>query len=174
MAVPLLDEVHVLTEGKDRPLPSFLQHSPKTREILIPQRPLMGDYIQYSCDHLLDRRVMFANSDIFFDSSLEYFTQIPDKVFDSTFYAISRWRLAEEGMTPHPYPEWGSYDTFVFKPRVICEDKAKLQDLVASLNYTLGILGSENRLLYEVNRRYPELKMENPVDEVRTVHSHNS
>ncbi|KAI1299683.1 hypothetical protein EDD11_006445, partial [Mortierella claussenii] len=117
---------------------------------------------------------MFANADIFFDSSLEYFTKKSDKVFDATFYAISRWWLTEKGMTPHPYPSYGSYDTFAFKPRVLCEEKAKLQELVVNLNYTLGVLGSENRLLYEVKRLYPKLRMENPVWTVKTVHIHQA
>ncbi|KAG0353500.1 hypothetical protein BC939DRAFT_434363 [Gamsiella multidivaricata] len=174
MANPVLEQVHVLVQSEDLPLPSFAVHNPKTHVSNVTKRPLMGDFIQYSCDHLLDHRVIFANSDIFFDSSLEYFTKKSDKVFDSTFYAISRWWLAKEGMTPHPYPAYGSYDTFAFKPRVLCTEKAKLQELVANLNYTLGILGAENRLLYEVKRLYPELKLENPVWTIRTVHIHQS
>ncbi|KAG0018896.1 hypothetical protein BGZ82_000308 [Podila clonocystis] len=95
IANPFLKQVHVLVEAKDQPLPSFAAHHPKTKEALITSRPFMGDFIQYSCDHLMDHRVIFANSDIFYDSTLEYFTTISDKVFDSTFYGISRWWLDE-------------------------------------------------------------------------------
>ncbi|ORX83305.1 hypothetical protein K493DRAFT_320274 [Basidiobolus meristosporus CBS 931.73] len=165
MANPLLDKVHVLVESKDLPLPSFAIHTPKTREAVVTKRPMMADYFD----------VVFANSDIFFDTSIEYFTMISDTIFDSTFYAISRWHYKkEEGMITQPYPGLGSYDTFVFKPQTICSNKAKLQDLLSNLNYTLGVLGAENRLLYELKRLYPELKQENPVHRVRTVHIHDS
>ncbi|KAI9231677.1 MAG: hypothetical protein BYD32DRAFT_430249 [Podila humilis] len=189
IANPFIKQVHVLVEAKDKPLPSFAAHHPMTKEALITSRPLMGDFIQYSCDHLMDHRVIFANSDIFYDSTLEYFTTLSDEVFNSTFYAISRWWLDKgdndifggeldpnrrKGMTPHPYPMYGSYDTFAFKPRMICEDKAKLKDMVASLNYTLGVLGGENRLLYEIKRQYPEMQLENPYKIVKTVHIHQS
>lgn len=190
IANPFIKQVHVLVKANDLPLPSFAAHHPKTKEALIAFRPLMGDFIQYSCDHLVDYRVIFANSDIFYDSTLEYFTTISDKVFDATFYAISRWWLDEggddnvyggeldpkrrKGMTPHPYPRWGSYDTFAFRPRSICEDKAKLKDMVESLNYTLGVLGGENRLLYEIKRQYPKMRLENPFKTVKTVHIHQS
>ncbi|KAF9179917.1 putative ATP-dependent RNA helicase ddx49 [Haplosporangium sp. Z 11] len=189
IANPFLKQIHILVEAEDQPLPSFAAHHPKTTEVLITSRPRMGDFIQYSCDHLMDHRVIFANSDIFYDSTLEYFMTISDKIFDSTFYAISRWWFDEGdnnifggelspnrriGMTPYPYPQYGSYDTFAFKPRVICEDKAKLKDLVANLNYTLGSLGAENRLLYEIKRHSPKLRLENPFKTVKTVHMHQS
>ncbi|CAO3568665.1 unnamed protein product [Mortierella alpina] len=103
-------------------------------------------------------QILFANSDIFFDSSLDYFTKISDKVFDSTFYAITRLDLDPGvGLTYMPLDSYGSSDTWVFKPRAICEDKVKLQMIVSNLNYTLGHLGGENRMLYEINRQYPNL-----------------
>ncbi|KAF9991736.1 putative ATP-dependent RNA helicase ddx49, partial [Entomortierella chlamydospora] len=189
IANPLLHQVHVLVEVKDRPLPPFAIVNPRTKEIVISKRPLMGDYIQYACDHLHEtgHRVIFSNSDIFFDSTLDYFTKIADEVFDQTFYAISRWRLDATGkdidtgapgtplgMTAYPFPTYGSYDTFAFKPKTICSDKVKLKDMVESLNYTMGVLGAENRLLYEVRRQYPEIKLVNPYKDVRTVHIHDS
>ncbi|KAF9550409.1 hypothetical protein EC957_000711 [Mortierella hygrophila] len=116
----------------------------------------MGDFIQYACNQLRDQRMIFANSDIFYDSSLEYFAKLSNAAFDSHFYAISRWGLAiggsniegyedasTNGMTFAPYPWVGSYDIFAFHPWTICADKSKLKDMVESLNYTLGILGSE-------------------------------
>ncbi|KAG0268187.1 putative ATP-dependent RNA helicase ddx49 [Linnemannia exigua] len=185
-----IKKVHVLVEAKDLPLPSFASHHPKTKEVLIASRPLMGDFIQYSCDHLMDHRVIFANADIFYDSTLEYFATISDEDFDATFFAVSRWWFDDggddgilgttldpkrrKGLTPYPYPQWGSYDTFAFRPRVICEDKAKLKDMVESLNYTLGVLGAENRLLYEVKRQYPEMRFENPYKNVVAIHIHQS
>ncbi|KAK9761352.1 hypothetical protein K7432_013815 [Basidiobolus ranarum] len=185
MASPFFDQIHVLVEPADKPIPSFASVDPRTKQTELTTRPLMGDFIQYACDHLINHRVIFSNADILFDSSLEYFTKVADDVFDEHFYAISRWRLDSKGedlegrhvgdpvgMTPHPYPGYGSYDTFVFKPRTICLDKAKLKDMVGSLNYTLGVLGSENRLLYEVKRQYPDIKMANVYREVRTVHLH--
>ncbi|KAF9914608.1 putative ATP-dependent RNA helicase ddx49 [Lobosporangium transversale] len=174
-AVDVLDQIHVMIEAKDAPiLPKFVKGSSKYHEHLITERPLMGDFIQYACDHLMDYRVLYANSDISYDMSLEFFTKISDKIFENTFYAISRWRLTEKGMTAFPYPEWGSYDTFVFSPRTICSDKTKLKEIVSNLNYTLGISGSENRLLYEIKRQYPDLQLINPVYTVKTVHHHRS
>ncbi|KAF9371823.1 hypothetical protein BGX21_004982 [Mortierella sp. AD011] len=171
----VLDQIHVLIEKNDIPaLPSIAAESPKLRISIIKKRPLMGDFIQYACDHLQGYRVLYANSDISYDLTLEYFKKMSDKVFDNTFYAISRWWLTDNGMTPSPYPEWGSYDTFVFSPKTLCQDKTKLKEIVSNLNYTLGISGAENRLLYEVKRQYPELQMINPVYTVKTVHHHNS
>ncbi|KAF9975575.1 putative ATP-dependent RNA helicase ddx49 [Mortierella antarctica] len=188
VANPFVSQVHVLVEAKDQPLPSFAVKHPKTKEALVHSRPVMGDFIQYSCDHLMDHRVLFANSDIFYDSTLEYFMKISDQIFDSTFYAISRWWYDDgghtmfgddlspdrpKGMTPHPYPRYGSYDTFAFQPRAICKDKSKLEIIVASLNYTLGVLGAENRLLYEIKRQYPEMRLENPFKAVKSIHMHS-
>ncbi|KAG9067399.1 hypothetical protein KI688_012182 [Linnemannia hyalina] len=126
-----------------------------------------------------------ANSDISYDSSLEYFAKLSNAVFDSHFYAISRWGLATggrnlegykeasaNGMTFVPHPWVGSYDAFAFHPRTICADKTKLKDMVESLNCTLGVLGSDNRLLYEVRRQYLELQMENIFRQVRSLHLH--
>ncbi|KAG0086770.1 hypothetical protein BGZ92_007890 [Podila epicladia] len=137
----------------------------------------------------MDHRDIFANSEIFYDSTFKYFTTHSDKVFDSTFYGISRcwldegyndnfWRGAgsklTKGTTLHPYPRYGSHDTFSFKPRMICEDKAKLKNMAASLNYTLGILGAENRLSYGIKKQYPKMRLENPYKTVKTVHIHQS
>ncbi|KAF9405777.1 hypothetical protein BGZ76_006481 [Entomortierella beljakovae] len=97
-----------------------------------------------------------------------------DKVFDNTFYAISRWWLTDQGFSPFPYPSYGGYDTFAFSPKVLCADKEKLSEIVSNLNYTLGISGAENRLLYEVKRQYPNMNMINPAYTVKSVHHHRS
>ncbi|KAF9348243.1 hypothetical protein BGX26_000327 [Mortierella sp. AD094] len=52
--------------------------------------------------------------------------------------------------------------------------KLKVKEIVANLNYTLGVLGSESRFLYGLQRQYPELRLENPWATVRTVHTHKS
>ncbi|KAG0277988.1 hypothetical protein BGZ96_002584 [Linnemannia gamsii] len=130
MGNPLLDQIHDLVEAKDQPLPAFASIDPRTKEVVIAARPLMSDFIQYACNHLQDHRVIFANSDIFYDSSLEYFVKPSDAVFGSHFYAIARWRLSTggrsiegfednsaKGITYRPYPIYGSYDTFAFAPR---------------------------------------------------------
>ncbi|KAF9209258.1 hypothetical protein BGZ49_005535 [Haplosporangium sp. Z 27] len=171
----VLNQVHILIEKADVPaLPPVVANSPKVKTSIIRMRPKMGDYIQYACDNLQDYRVLFANSDISYDLTLEYFTKMSDKIFDNTFYAISRWWLSEKGMTPSPYPEWGSYDTFVFSPKTLCADKRKLGEIVRNLNYTLGISGAENRLLYEVKQQFPDMQMINPVYTVKSVHHHQS
>ncbi|KAF9206520.1 hypothetical protein BGZ49_002290 [Haplosporangium sp. Z 27] len=158
MANPLLDQVHVLVEAKGQPIPTFTTVNPRNKESVISKRPSMGDYIQYACDHLweMGHRIIFTNSDIFFDSTLDYFTKISDKVFDETFYAISRWRLDSTGkdidmgapgtplgMTTYSFPRFGSY-------------------------------WAENRLLYEVRRQHPKIKLVNPYKDVRTIHMHDS
>ncbi|KAI7832772.1 hypothetical protein BC939DRAFT_434318 [Gamsiella multidivaricata] len=164
-----------MVEKKHQPLPSFAELAPHVRQSVIPKRPFMGDFIQYACDHLMDYRVMFSNADILFDSSIGYFTMMSDKVFDSTFYAITRWYKHEtEGMTPNPFQWGGSYDTFVFKPRSICTNQTALQDLVSNLDFHLGVMGMENRLLWEVRRQYPEMRLINPLWQVKTVHNHAS
>ncbi|KAG0245532.1 hypothetical protein B0O80DRAFT_240014 [Mortierella sp. GBAus27b] len=177
VANPVLNQVHVLVETKDQPLPSFAADNPKVIQHTILERPLVGDLLQFICDHqeLYDHRVILANSDIFFDSSLDYFTKIPDKVFDSTFYAITRLDFNRDvGLTYEPLDRYGSSDTWVFKPQTICQDKIKLQEIVSNVNYTLGRLGGENRMLYEINRQYPKLKWVNPCKSIRTLHIHDS
>jgi hypothetical protein len=174
---PIISQVHVIVEPKDQPLPSFAANSPKVIQHPISQRPLVGDFIQFICDHqeLHDYRVLFANSDIAFDTSLDYFTKISDKVFDSTFYAITRQELVPEvGITYSPLDLYGSSDTWVFKPRTICQDKVKLKEIVSNLNYPLGRLGGENRMLYEIERQYPKLNWVNPCKSIRTIHIHDS
>ncbi|KAF9994007.1 putative ATP-dependent RNA helicase ddx49, partial [Entomortierella chlamydospora] len=177
VANPIVNQVHVLIEPKDEPLPSFAAYNPKVIQHQFPHRPLVGDFLLFICDHqeLHDHRIFFANSDIFFDTSLDYFTKISDKVFDSTFYAITRLEFDPSvGLTYAPLDSYGSSDTWVFKPRAICEDKIRLQMIVSNLNYTLGHLGGENRMLYEIRRQYPKLNWVNPCKSVRTIHIHDS
>ncbi|KAG0343528.1 putative ATP-dependent RNA helicase ddx49 [Podila humilis] len=193
IANPFIKHVHILSELKDQQsLPSFAVNSPKVTTATIGSRTLMGDFIQYSCDHLYDHdRVFFSNADIFFDTSLEYLSTISAQHFDSTFFSISRWflddgtddsggalkpnrRHGKVRMNAHPFADVGSYDTFAFHPRTICHDKDKVREIVLNLNYTLGVLGSENRLLYEIKRQYPKIHLENPYKYVKTVHIHKS
>ncbi|KAG0197305.1 putative ATP-dependent RNA helicase ddx49 [Mortierella sp. GBA30] len=171
---PVVDEVHVLLEAKDKPLPSFAEHSTKIHQTIIPKRPLMGDFIQYACDHLRGQRVIFANSDISYDATLEFFKMVSDARLNKSFYAISRWWLSSTGITPHPYPLYGSYDTFAFSADSICRDDNKIKTLVSNLNYPLGVLGAENRLLYEVSQQFPDLQFYNPAITVKTLHIHGT
>ncbi|KAF9347418.1 putative ATP-dependent RNA helicase ddx49 [Mortierella sp. AD094] len=193
---PLIQTVHVLGAQEDlKFLPSFANaysnfHSDpasgspaKLVRSVIQGRPMMADFIQYACDHLRDHRVMFANADIYFDLSLEYFLRISDAAFDRHFYAISRWEMtAEYGASPNKYIGHGSYDTFLFRPRVLCGDREgkdselieRFEELKENLDYPLGVIGAENRLLYEIHRLYPELWIQNPARTVRTLHMHNS
>ncbi|KAF9109036.1 hypothetical protein BGX27_008058 [Mortierella sp. AM989] len=192
---PLIQTVHILGTEKDlAALPSFAKayfdyHTsprslPKVVPVKIEGRPMMADFLRYACDNLKDHRVMFANADIYFDMTLEYFIRISDSNFDRRFFAISRWQLMfNEYLSPNMFIGHGSYDTFLFRPRVLCggdqegEDldlKERFKELLENLNYPLGVLGAENRLLYEIHRLYPNLWIRNPARTVKTLHMHNS
>ncbi|KAF9209256.1 hypothetical protein BGZ49_005533 [Haplosporangium sp. Z 27] len=173
---PVIDEVHTMVEDRDLPLPSFATNSPKHHQSRITERPQMGEFIRYACKHLKGYRVLFTNADITVDLSLEYFKKISDNKFKKKFYATSRYWLSKEGkgLTFEPYVVVGSYDTFVFHADVICEDPAVSDDLANNLDYHLGRLGQENRLLWEVSQRFPHLELLNPVISVKTYHLHSS
>ncbi|KAG0366940.1 hypothetical protein BGZ54_004686 [Gamsiella multidivaricata] len=109
----IISQAHVMVEKDHLPLPSFAELSSNLTQAEVSNRSLVGGFF-----------IIFSNANVLFYSLVDYFAKMSDKIFDSTLYAISRRHLDPvDGLTPHPYPLYGGYDTFAFKPRSICMDK---------------------------------------------------
>lgn len=101
---------------------------------------------------------IIANSDIFFDESLNFVNNIKD----NECYALSRWDLDKNGQAKH-FNRADSQDTWIIKGFV---KKNMFGD------FNMGFRGCDNRLAYEFE--HAGYKILNPSLTIKTYHLHNT
>jgi hypothetical protein len=151
---PCVDEVHVLLEDDGVP---GLDH-PKLRTIRHGRRLTFRDAFAYASAHLRGKRVILANTDIYFDRSLARLEGYP---LANRLLCLSRWDVKPDGSSS--YFDFGhSQDAWIFE--------SPLREF--SCNWHLGIPGCDNRLTYEAEQA--GLEVLNPSRSIRAHHLHLS
>ena len=154
-----IEKIHIFDEGGTHA--DLSKISPKIQTYPIESRPTYQDFFNFSKQHLHSQKVIVANSDIFFDSSLDLLLK---RDFKKTVYALTRYNLL-------PYPDnrgvvWkrnhGSQDCWIFE--------APLCDFFADIK--LGWYGCDNWIAYEMSKA--GLSVLNPSLTVFSWHVHEN
>lgn len=152
-----IEKVFVLMESGYSDL-ILLTH---TKLILIKtvNRPQISDLIKLSNDVESGERIkIIANSDIFFDDSIEF---IKKDLMKNYVYCLTRWDYKEDGKHIF-YNNFKSQDAWFFMD--------KLPPKIG--NFYLGVPGCDNRFAKELKDR--GYTVENPSLTVKAIHVHRS
>ena len=128
------------------------------RLIIHERRLTYRNLFEYSNHHLTGRRVAIANTDIFFDETLEL---LNNHDLSGKLLCLSRWDVQVKGtiaLFDHP----SSQDAWIFQ--------APIQEF--STDFHMGVPGCDNRLAFEA--RNAGLEVFNPAKSVRACHLHLS
>ena len=133
---PLIDRIILLIDD-DAPLP--LQSSKITIRNL-DHRPTYADWLSITEEMQLQGPVLLANSDIYFDESLETIQQVLNQ--PSVFMALSRWEVEAGSTRQHTNPHW-SQDVWA-----ISAGKTDLGQIRERLGFKLGVPRCDNKVAY--------------------------
>jgi hypothetical protein len=98
---------------------------------------------------------IIANSDIYFDSTIE----LAKKIKSNECFALSRWDIQSDGSAQH-FNRSDSQDVWIFRGQI----------KNVSANFFLGYRGCDNRLAFEISRA--GYKVSNPSLSIKTYHLH--
>lgn len=104
------------------------------------ERPTYADWLSIIEEKQLQGPVLLANSDIYFDDSLELIHQVLTEPF--VFMALSRWEIEDGSTRKHPNPHW-SQDVWA-----ILGGSADLHRLRDRLGFKLGVPRCDNKVAY--------------------------
>ena len=137
----------------------FLDDKSKVEQIIVDEdskKRLKFSYaVNYINDNFKGEKCILANSDIYYDTSLELLYNIN---YNNLFIALSRYdngRLFNKPL---------SQDSWIFE--------SPLNIDLTKINYSFGILGCENRFAYVVNEH--KYQVINPSFTIKSHHLHNS
>jgi hypothetical protein len=154
--------VHVLVEEEIDPSQLVSSHpqlaSPKVRLVVVGSRVTFRLLFDYANGKLAGRRVIIANTDIFFDRTL---ARLDHYDLAGWLLCLSRWDLHPDGLW-RLFDYDMSQDAWIFQPPVP----------PFPCDFHLGVLGCENRLAWEADRA--GLLLANPSRSVRAYHLHAS
>lgn len=135
-----------------------LKHD-KLHIIYIDNRYTFYDFFIFSKENFLSEKVILANSDIFFDDTLEYIENfdLSGKIVTLTRYEYNT-TTAESVYSDSDC----SQDVWGFCGGMVIEDS----------NFLLGTLGCDNRIAYLANEQ--EILIRNPSLTIKSYHVHES
>jgi hypothetical protein len=118
------------------------------RVVYIQNRPTYHDFFLYSNAHLSGRKIIIANTDIYFDDSISH---IAKSKIEKEFYVLTRWMKGEGG---------GSYLPHVFNSSVPI-DRVDASEMLGLRWWTEGLLeGTRHGKLHTIDssfeKRYQE------------------
>ncbi|CAF1622701.1 unnamed protein product, partial [Didymodactylos carnosus] len=118
--------------------------------------------------------VVLCNGDIYFDHTLRLLRNITH--MEQKVIALSVIETSIDGNPTDKrcfgvHKHWGSYDTYIIHPPIISENFERILN-VTDIDIG-GVLGGENRLLYEMNRIL-NLTAYNPCRIIKAYHLHAS
>jgi len=151
-ALSRIEQVHVFCEDDSRP-----KASPKVKIIALRHRPRFSDLFEHANGELVGRICIIANSDIYFDQTIQHFTFTD---FTDLLFCLSRWNVDENGQTKLVDGARGSQDAWIFRAPI----KPFTND------WPLGLLACDNRLAYEA--QVAGLRLLNPCVSVHANHLH--
>ncbi|MEO8380958.1 MAG: FkbM family methyltransferase, partial [Acidobacteriota bacterium] len=157
-----IEEVHVFIEDSVTPEELVARHpqlaSPKIRLVSHGKRVTYRELFAYANRALPGRRVIVANTDIFFDHSL---ARLDDYRLAGRLLCLSRWDLQGDGSW-RLFDFENSQDAWIFE--------TPLPDF--DCDFHLGLLGCDNRLAFEAARA--GLVLTNPSRSIHAYHLHAS
>jgi hypothetical protein len=130
--------------------------SSKVHLVVTGERVTYRALFAYANQELPGRRVIVANADIFFDHTLP---RLEDYDLAGWLLCLSRWDVHTDG-TWSLFDFEASQDAWIFQ--------APIRDV--SCDFSLGILGCDNRLAWEAE--HAGLRLANPSRSVRAYHLH--
>jgi hypothetical protein len=157
-----LDKICVIYEenGEKMSFPETMFDSPKISVIKVAKRPTYSDIFEIINSIVGNKDIIsiLANSDIYFDESLELVNNID---MDSVCLALTRYDVLKDN-TIQFHDSVCSQDTWIFRGRI--------KPIESSFN--LGIAGCDNRIAYEIEKA--GYSIVNPSLDIKTYHLHNS
>ncbi|MEM1312648.1 MAG: O-antigen ligase family protein [Patescibacteria group bacterium] len=145
-------------------LPEYAQSNPKIVQIKYKDTPTFEHFINHANLHNTDKIAIIANSDIYFDDSLNKLRHFD---LDNKFLALTRTEN-DSKLSPEGSRDWSdsfysfSQDAWVFEP--------PLKNFKA--DFELGKVACDNRLAAEAY--FAGLKVFNPCLSINTYHRHAS
>jgi len=152
---PLIERVHLFLQTESKP--NVPEHV-KLHYINHGKRPTFSELFEFGNKIEYNGIKIVANSDIYFDDSLQLATNALQK-WD--VLALTRWDLKENGSLEF-YNNFKSQDVWIFQKHI----------LRTIGEYHIGRHGCDNRLVYEFeNQKY---KIANPSFDIYAIHVHES
>jgi hypothetical protein len=153
---PLISRINLFLQSNERP---YLFHNDKIHYVQHGSRPTFSELFEYG--NKIGNKVfkIVANSDIYFDETLELAAKALNK-WD--VLALTRWDCGSNNELNF-FANFKSQDTWIFR------DKLPHTELGA---FFIGQYGCDNRLLFEFKNC--GLKVGNPSFDLKTIHLHNS
>lgn len=136
--------------------------SDKIKSIHLENRPTYKDWIELSKG--LTGFSILCNSDIYFDESIVIAREALEN--NKSFLSLSRWELVNGKTSLHTNPHW-SQDVW----GVNCNNEFD-QELVASLDFPMGVPRCDNKIAYLFAIRGWDIK--NPCRYLKSIHVHET
>jgi glycosyltransferase involved in cell wall biosynthesis len=162
LANPAIDRIVLFLEPNLDPAHLALLADKKIELVNVPERPTYADFIDFANRNCVGQTIILANSDIFFDGSLDRLNSLD---MSGRFLALTRWdvQLDAEGMlSSNLFGRIDSQDSWIFQP--------PLPPLWCA--FALGTPGCDNQIAYEARRA--GLQVANPALSIRSHHMHLS
>jgi hypothetical protein len=153
---PLIDQIFIFTEVPQLVLEKF--GSTKINLIEYVGAPMYFDWIEHSKKLPFGDISIFANADIFFDSSIKKLNDLKEK----SIVCLSRNESGQHG----PEPEW-SQDVWVVRAADIC-----LINFENELRIRTGTPGCDNKIASVFALK--GWGMFNPFNQIKAIHVHSS
>ena len=158
---PFIKKIHLFLD--DNKCKEYLEKNFDNKKIIIAKigkQPLYSDLFIYS-NKLKGERCMIANSDIWLHNITH--TNLLS-VLDKN-YILSLTRHEYDFTSPLIDMYQGSHDTFIFKSPIN-------NNLIKHIQHPQNVWGSENVLLYELNKL--KYKLANPCKNIIIIHEHKT
>ena len=175
LANPLIDLVVIFNQFKE------IDH-PKAINKMVKNRPTYQDFFNATtkCPNSIN---IIANSDIFFDETLENANRLSPK----QCYALTRWEF--NGTESRPFekahlvrnsfcPAHSSQDVWIFRGGSkmtgcdIVEAQRQKPRVYDKIKFTMGIPGCDNVLAARLKSVYGVNNVKNPANDIRCHHYH--
>lgn len=153
---PLIEKVHVFYENPPEILPAYFNH-PKIQVLPISDRPSFAEFINYANQQLAGKKVIIANTDIFFDDSLFKLNHYP---MAQKFMCLTRYNMPQ-------YPgHWErhieSHDAWIFQTPTPVQVPPEIK---------IGIVGCDV-ILQRIACTTPGVDSSNPATDIYSWHCH--
>ena len=151
-----IDKVHVFIDDINTELEI---NSDKLNVIRIEKRNTYSDFFNYANFNLQGKKVILANTDIFFDETLEF---VENFTFNEVVLSLTRWDYNMNTKNSELYYVDMSQDCWMFQTPMN----------VNGADFLLGKPGCDNRISFLFHEA--GLDVRNPAMQIKTHHVHDS